>query len=48
MSRAFVLDSFVVGPGLVSLNVVIVAVKIFSFVVVSVIPAPAPSTFFTV
>ena len=30
MSRAFVLDSFVVRPGLVSLNVVIVAVKIFS------------------
>ena len=30
MNRAFVLDSFVVRPGLVSLNVVIVAVKIFS------------------
>ena len=30
LSHAFVLDSFVVGPGLVSLNVVIVAVKIFS------------------
>ena len=33
MSRAFVLESFVVGPGLVSLNVVIVAVKVFSLAV---------------
>ena len=40
MSRAFVLDSFVVGPGLVSLNVVIVAVKVFSFVFVPVILGP--------
>ena len=40
MSRAFVLDSFVVGPGLVSLNVVIVAVKIFSLVFVPVILGP--------
>ena len=40
MSRAFVLDSFVVGPGLVSLNVVIVAVKIFSFVFVPVVLGP--------
>ena len=37
MSRAFVLDSFVVGAGLVSINVVIVAVKIFSPVFVAVI-----------
>ena len=40
MSRAFVLDSFVVGPGLVCLNVVIVAVKIFSLVFVAVILGP--------
>ena len=40
MSRAFVLDSFVVGAGLVSLNVVIVAVKIFSLVFVPVILGP--------
>src|SRR6478672_1120169 len=40
MSRAFVLDSFVVGAGLVSLKVVIVAVKIFSLVFVSVILGP--------
>ena len=40
MSRAFVLDSFVVRPGLVSLNVVIVAVKIFSLVFVPVILGP--------
>ena len=40
MSRAFVLDSFVVGPRLVSLNVVIVAVKIFSLVFVPVILGP--------
>ena len=53
MSRAFVLDSFVVGPGLVSLNVVLVSVKIFCLVFVPVIlgssfwpcsspPIPAP------
>ena len=40
MSRAFVLDSFVVGPSLVSLNVVIVAVKIFSLVFVPVVLGP--------
>ena len=40
MSRAFMLDSFVVGAGLVSLNVVIVAVKIFSLVFVPVILGP--------
>jgi hypothetical protein len=40
MSRAFVLDSFVVRPGLVSLNVVIVAVKIFSLGFVPVIFGP--------
>ena len=40
MSRACVLDSFVVGPGLVSLNIVIIAVKIFSLVFVSVILGP--------
>ena len=40
VSRAFVLDSFVVGAGLVSLNVVIVAVKIFSLVFVPVILGP--------
>jgi hypothetical protein len=34
MSRSFVLDSFVVGPRLVSLNVVIVAVNILSCVCV--------------
>jgi len=39
MNRAFVLDSFVVGR-LVSLNVVIVAVEIFSLVFVPVILAP--------
>ena len=38
--RAFVLDCFVVGAGLVSLNVVIVAVKIFSLVFVPVILGP--------
>ena len=38
--RAFVLDSFVVGAGLVSINVVIVAVKIFSLVFVPVILGP--------
>ena len=40
MNRAFVLDSFVVGAGLVSLNAVIVAVKIFSLVFVPVILGP--------
>ena len=40
MSRAFVLDSFVVRPGLVSLSVVIVAVKIFSLVFVPVVLGP--------
>src|SRR4249919_2109231 len=40
MSRACVLDSFVVGPGLVSLNVVIIAVKIFCLVFVPVILGP--------
>ena len=40
VSRAFVLDSFVVCPGLVSLNVVIVAVKIFCLVFVPVILGP--------
>jgi hypothetical protein len=40
MSRAFVLDSFVVRPGLVSLNIVIVAVKIFSLGFVPVIFGP--------
>ena len=40
MSRAFVLDSFVVGAGLVSLNVVVVALKIFSLVFVPVILGP--------
>ena len=40
LSHAFMLDSFVVGAGLVSLNVVIVAVKIFSLVFVPVILGP--------
>ena len=43
------LDSFVVGPGLVSLNVVIVAVKIFSLVFVPVVLGPKLlGMFFTV
>ena len=40
MNHSFVLDSFVVRPGLVSLNIVIVAVKIFSLVFVPVILGP--------
>ena len=41
VTGAFVLDSFVVGAGLVSLNVVIVAVKIFSLVFVPVVLGPS-------